>query len=241
VVLNRSILLRLVLPTLPNLVHQVTWVLAMNWVYPALASLLNKSSVLFSAVLAYLFYPEERWLSRSGRFRVGLSFCVAGTLGLSLLRPDLDKMEVNNAILLVLTAAISWAIYSVSVKPLVNEVGSMVSFGVISIYMTIALFFIALRWGHLGHWLEVPWTVNLWLVISGVLCIGIAHTAYCYALRALSVTVCATMLLTTPLVTLLMSRWLFGEHLTGWQFVSGTSLILGGALTLLARKTPDRL
>ena len=80
--------------------------------------------------------------------------------------------------------------------------------------------------------------VNAIMLSSGVLCIGIAHTLYYYALRTLTVSVCATMLLTTPLGTLALSHWLFGEQMTSGQILSGILLLAGGALTLLAKERP---
>jgi drug/metabolite transporter (DMT)-like permease len=233
--------LRLLVPVAPNVAHQVAWVVALLWVYPALSSFLNKSSVLFAALLAFALFPEERWLLRSGRFMAGLGLCVVGTVGLALWRADLERLEINVAVALVLFAALSWAVYSVSVKRLTEQIGSTVSFGIVGVYTTAVLLWPALAWGNLGHWRDAPWQVNAVLIGSGALCIGLAHTLYYYTIRVLGVSVCATLLLTTPLATLAMSRWWFGEELTGGQLVSGILLIAGGAMTLLAREKPAPL
>jgi drug/metabolite transporter (DMT)-like permease len=236
--LERRLLWRLLVPTIPNVLHQVSWVVGLIWVYPALCSFLNKSSVLFAAGLAFVFFPEERWLFRSKRFLIGLTLTVLGTLGLALLRTDLGQMQVNLAVLLVLFAAAMWAVYSVAIKRPAAELGSAVSFSVVSIYTTLALLPLALIWGDLGHFRDVPWRVNVIMIFSGVLCIGVAHTLYWYAIREIGVSICATMLLTTPLGTLLLSRWIFGEQLTFGQIIAGIGLLVGGALTLLAKEKP---
>jgi drug/metabolite transporter (DMT)-like permease len=238
VTINRRLLGLLALTALPNLAHQISWTVSLNWIHPGLASFLNKSSVLFAAVLAFVFYREERWLFRSGRFVTGLLLTMAGTAGLALWRGDLHEMDANLGVVLVLIAAASWAAYSVAAKRPTAEAGSTVAFGIVGIYTTGVLFFIALRWGDLTLWLRQPWHVNAILFGSGILCIGVAHTLYYYAMRVLTVSVCATMLLTTPLGTLLISRWLFNEQMTGGQIVSGVVLLAGGVLTLLAREKP---
>ncbi len=234
--LDRRSLVQLLAPTIPNVVHQTAWVVALQWIYPALASFLNKSSVLFAAMMAYALFPEERWLFRSKRFLAGLTLSVLGTLGLALWRPDLDKMQINFGVLLALVAAAAWAVYSVTAKRPAAEIGSAVGFSVVSIYTTALLLPMALAWGNLTHIRDVPWQVNVVMIVSGIVLIGLAHTAYFYAIKQLGVSVCATMLLTTPLGTMLLSRWMFGERLTAGQLAGGVMLLAGGALTLLAKE-----
>lgn len=235
-VLNRRSLRALLVPAVPNIVHQTAWVVALLWIFPALASFLNKSSVLFAALMAYALFPEERWLFRSKRFVSGLALSVAGTLGLALLRPDLHELKINLGVLLALVAAAAWAMYSVAAKRPAEELGSTVSFAVVSIYTTLALVPMALAWGNLAAWRTTPWHVNAVMIVSGIVLIGWAHTAYFYAIKRLGVSVCATMLLTTPLGTTLLSRWMFGERLSIGQLAGGAMLLAGGALTLLAKE-----
>jgi drug/metabolite transporter (DMT)-like permease len=236
--LARRELWRLMIPTLPNVVHQTGWVFAMQWVYPALTSFLNKSSILFAAVMAYLFFPEERWVFRSGRFVGGMLLTVAGTLGLALLRPDLGEMKINAAVLLVVFSASMWATYSVTVKKIAPSIGSTISFATVSVYTTVVLLVPALIWGDLSAWMRAPWQVNVLVVLSGVLCIGLGHTLYYYALKVIGVSICATTLLVTPVGTLLLSKWIFDEQLTPGQIVSGVILLAGGALTMMAKEKP---
>jgi drug/metabolite transporter (DMT)-like permease len=232
------VLLLLLAATLPNLSHQICWTVSLNWIHPGLSSFLNKSSVLFAALLAFTFYPEERWLLRSKRFMAGLALTVFGTVGLALWRGDLSDMQANAGVALALLAGLSWAAYSVVVKRPTAEVGSTVAFAVVGIYTTAVLFPVAWRGGNLSHWHQVPWHVNLIMVLSGIFCIGAGHTLYYYAMQRLTVSVCATTLLATPLGTLLISSWLFGEKMTSGQILSGAALIAGGMLTLLAREKP---
>jgi drug/metabolite transporter (DMT)-like permease len=236
--LNGRALLRLLVPTVPNIVQQIGWVVALMWIYPALAAFLNKSSVLFAAVMAYFLFPEERWLFRSHRFLGGLAMSLAGTLALALWRPDLDKMQINFGVGLVLVAAAAWACYSVAAKRPAEELGSTVSFAVVCIYSTVVFVPMALAWGDLGHWRAVPWHVNAIMIVSGIFCVGLAHTLYFYAIKKLSVSVCATMMLMTPLGSMALSRWMFGERLTGGQWAGGVMLLAGGALTLFAKEKP---
>jgi len=233
---NARVLLLLLAATIPNLGHQIAWTVSLNWINPGLSSFLNKSSVLFAALLAFTLYAEERWLLRSKRFLAGLALTLFGTVGLSLLRGDIDRMEANLGVLLALLAGMSWAVYTVIVKRPTHEVGSTISFSIVGVYTTVALLPIAFCWGDPGHWNRVSWQTNAIMIFSGILCIGAGHTFYYYAMQRLTVSVCATVLLTTPMGTLLISRWLFGETMTAGQILSGLILIAGGMLTLLAKE-----
>ncbi len=233
--------LLLLWPTLPNILYQTSWVCSQLWLEPAYTAFLNKASVLFAAIMAYALFPEERPLFRSNRFLMGVLLCVVGTLGLSLQRSTLGVMKMNLAVLLVLFSAAMWAAYSVVVKKIAPNIGSTVSFAVVSMYTTVALAVPALAWGHIGSIQHTPWQVNVIMVLSAMMCIGLGHTLYYYALKIIGVSVCATLLLLTPLGTLLLSRWLFGEQMTIEQILWGVVLLVGGGLTVWAKERPGTL
>ena len=233
--------LLLILPALPNVLYQTAWVTSQLWLEPAYTAFLNKASILFAAVMAYALFPEERPLFRSNRFLAGMLLCVIGTLGLSLVRSNIGVMKINLAVLLVLFSASMWAAYSVVVKKIAPGIGSTVSFAAVSIYTTVAMAVPALVWGNAANFTRTSWQVNLIMILSGMMCIGLGHTLYYYALKIIGVSVCATLLLLTPLGTLLLSRWLFGEHMTIGQIIWGIVLLVGGALTVWARERPGTL
>jgi drug/metabolite transporter (DMT)-like permease len=235
---NRRVLLWLLAATIPNLAHQISWTVSLNWIQPGLSSFLNKSSVLFAALLAFTFYAEERWLIRSKRFLGGMALTILGTIGLALWRGDLHRMEANLGVVLTLFSGLSWAAYSVTVKRPSAEVGSTVSFFIVGIYTSIVLLPVAMHWGNLGHWNRVPWHVNANMIVSGLLCITAGHTFYYYAMQRLTISVCTTVLLATPAATLLISSFWFHERMTAGQLVSAVILTVGAFLTLLAEKHP---
>jgi hypothetical protein len=55
-------------------------------------------------VLAFTLYAEERWLLHSKRFMTGLALTLFGTIGLAMLRGDLDNMDANLGVGLALFA-----------------------------------------------------------------------------------------------------------------------------------------
>src|SRR5438874_4658709 len=50
------------LPCLPNVVHQVTQVMALFYMGPGVYAIFTRASVIFTALLALAFFPEERFV-----------------------------------------------------------------------------------------------------------------------------------------------------------------------------------
>src|SRR5256885_5945929 len=59
------------LPCLPNVVHQVTQVMALFYMGPGVYAIFTRASVIFTALLALAFFPEERFVVRQWRFQLG--------------------------------------------------------------------------------------------------------------------------------------------------------------------------
>jgi len=52
------------LPCLPNVIHQVTQVMALFYMGPGVYAIFTRASVIFTALLALAFFPEERFVIR---------------------------------------------------------------------------------------------------------------------------------------------------------------------------------
>ena len=64
------------IPALPNVVHQITQTLSLYYMGPGVYAIFTRSSVIMTALLALIFFPEERWIIRQWQFQVGtLSVC----------------------------------------------------------------------------------------------------------------------------------------------------------------------
>src|SRR5207247_8484557 len=59
------------LPCLPNVVHQVTQVMALFYIGPGVYTIFTRASVIFTALLALAFFPEERAVIRQWQFQLG--------------------------------------------------------------------------------------------------------------------------------------------------------------------------
>src|SRR5262249_16272858 len=68
-------------PCLPNVIHQVTQVMALSYMGPGVYAIFTRSSVIFTALLALVFFPEERYIIRQWQFQIGTLLGLIGAFG----------------------------------------------------------------------------------------------------------------------------------------------------------------
>src|ERR1041384_7157955 len=69
------------MPCLPNVVHQVTQVMALFYIGPGVYTIFTRASVIFNALLSLAFFPEERVVIRQWQFQVGTVLGLIGAFG----------------------------------------------------------------------------------------------------------------------------------------------------------------
>src|ERR1700731_2626533 len=69
------------IPCLPNVVHQITQVVALFYMGPGVFAIFGRTSVIFTALLALAFFPEERYVIRQWQFQVGTCLGLVGAFG----------------------------------------------------------------------------------------------------------------------------------------------------------------
>src|SRR5213595_2400586 len=74
-------------PCLPNVVHQVTQVIALFYMGPGVYTIFTRASVIFTALLALAFFPEERHVIRQWQFQLGTVFGLISLITSALLLP----------------------------------------------------------------------------------------------------------------------------------------------------------
>lgn len=228
-----SILLACGLVAIPNVIHQLTQVMALFYMGPGVYSIFMRSTVIMTAVLALIFFPEERWIIRQWQFQLGTLLGLGGAIGVLWFQPGIvaDHIPVIGLVA-VFSAAFSWALYSVMVKRPSAALGSVRSFALISAVTTLLLFPLTLAFGKIATPLAVPPPVNFILIFSAITCISLAHLLYYIAIRELGVALSQTLQLLCPLLALGLSAWIFGEKLTPLQLASALVLLLGAFLAM---------
>jgi drug/metabolite transporter (DMT)-like permease len=220
-------------PCLPNVVHQITQVMALFYMGPGVYAIFTRSSVIFTALLALIFFPEERHIIRQWQFQIGTLLGLIGAFGVIWFQSGAqDRHIALPGLFIAFTATFCWALYGISVKRPSARLGSIRSFGIISFITSILLLPLTLLYGKIDTPLHAGAHVNLILIISAVTCITLAHVLYYIAIQQIGVAFSQTLQLLCPVGALGLSAWIFGERLTSAQVFSAAILLFGAFLAM---------
>jgi drug/metabolite transporter (DMT)-like permease len=223
------------LPCLPNVVHQVTQVMALFYMGPGVYAIFTRSSVIFTTLLALAFFPEERFVIRQWQFQLGTLLGLIGAFGVIWFQADMQSQERHIALpglFIAFTATFCWALYGVLIKRPSARLGSIRSFGLVSLITSALLFPFTLAFGKIDTPIHAGAQANLVLIISAVTCITLAHVLYYVAIHEIGVALAQTLQLLCPAVAMALSAWLFGERLTHAQIWSAAILLVGAFLAM---------
>ena len=221
------------LPCLPNVVHQVTQVMALFYMGPGVYTIFTRASVIFTALLALAFFPEERHVIRQWQFQAGTVLGLIGAFGVIWFQPGWEAGHIAlPGLFIAFTATFCWALYGILVKRPSAQLGSIRSFGLISLITSALLLPLTFVFGKIGTPFHTEAHVNLVLIISAVSCITLAHVLYYVAIREIGVALAQTLQLLCPAGAMALSAWIFGERLSHAQIWSAVILLLGAFLAM---------
>ena len=223
------------LPCLPNVVHQVTQVMALFYIGPGVYTIFTRASVIFTALLAMAFFPEERVVIRQWKFQLGTFLGLLGAFGVIWFQANANSDDQHIALpglFIAFTATFCWALYGVLIKRPSAELGSIRSFGLVSFITSALLFPLTLAFGKIGTPLHASVDANLVLIISAVTCITLAHVFYYVAIREIGVALSQSLQLLCPAIAMALSAWIYGERLTHAQLWSAGVLLIGAFLAM---------
>src|SRR5882724_5498851 len=225
------------LPCLPNVVHQVTQVMALFYMGPGVYAIFTRASVIFTALLALAFFPEERFVIRQWQFQLGTLLGLAGAFGVIWFQANAEPRAPSGHIALpglfiAFTATFCWALYGVLIKRPSAELGPIRSFGLISFITSALLFPLMLAFGRIDTPIHAGVQANLVLIISAVTCITLAHVLYYVAIHEIGVALSQALQLLCPATAMALSAWIFHERLTHAQLWSAAVLLLGAFLAM---------
>ena len=217
--------------------HQLLWVESIRLTSPTTASLLTQFQIVIVGLLAWIFFPAERKAIRSPRFLAGTALALVGVAGF-ILSSGGDLRGSAFGFCVVLLTAAAWSAYTISVKATIRGIHPVVAFTYVSTGVLVFFLVSTPVMDHPGVVLAVPGSVQVALVVSGILGIALAHVFFYTALSHLSAPVCGTALLLVPLLTGTWSFLIFQETLRPAQVPFGILLLAGSALTLTRTEIP---
>jgi drug/metabolite transporter (DMT)-like permease len=233
------------LPCLPNVVHQVTQVMALFYIGPGVYTIFTRASVIFTALLALAFFPEERVVIRQWRFQLGTLLGLIGAFGVIWLEPNAssiagasysggghDRHVALAGLFIAFTATFCWALYGVLIKRPSAELGPIRSFGLVSFITSALLLPLTLAFGKIDAPFQASAQANLILIISAVTCITLAHVLYYVAINEIGVALSQSLQLLCPAIAMALSAWVYGERLTQAQIWSAAILLAGAFLAM---------
>jgi drug/metabolite transporter (DMT)-like permease len=220
-------------PCIPNVVHQVTQVVALFYMGPGVYTIFTRASVIFTALLALAFFPEERRVIRQWQFQAGTLLGLIGAFGVIWFQPGRETEHMKlPGLFIAFTATFCWALYGVLIKRPSIRLGPIRSFGLVSLITSILLLPLTFAFGKISAPLHAGTQVNLILIVSAVTCITLAHVLYYVAIREIGVALAQTLQLLCPALALGLSAWIYGERLTHAQLWSAAILLLGAFLAM---------
>src|SRR5881398_2515255 len=223
------------LPCLPNVIHQVTQVMALFYMGPGVYAIFTRASVIFTALLALAFFPEERSIIRQWQFQLGTLLGLVGAFGVIWFQANAQSSERHIALpglFIAFTATFCWALYGVLIKRPSAQLGSIRSFGIVSFITSALLLPLTLAFGKIGTPIHAGVQANLVLIISAITCITLAHVLYYVAIREIGVALSQSLQLLCPAIAMALSAWVYGERLTQAQIWSAAILLVGAFLAM---------
>src|SRR5205814_9775887 len=160
--------------------------MALFYIGPGVYTIFTRASVIFTALLALAFFPEERVIIRQWQFQLGTLLGLIGAFGVIWFQANADLHSQHVALpglFIAFTATFCWALYGVLIKRPSAELGSIRSFGLVSFITSTMLFPLTLAFGKIGTPLHTGVQANLILIIPAVTCITLAHTLYYVTIR----------------------------------------------------------
>lgn len=171
-------------------------------------------------------------------FLAGLLMAVAGVVLTAL--PELVSSAAAEGggseagIIFVLISSFAWALFSLLIRLWLPDTPSAVTSSLV-FTMVIPFFLISMLLSGGPGVLTADVPSNGWLIltVSGIIGIGLGYSFYYQSLKGLGVTLTSSLSLLIPVMTAVISFFMFGEVLSPAQF-AGTAVLLTGCY-LIAR------
>jgi drug/metabolite transporter (DMT)-like permease len=213
---------------------QMIWVFGVYMVPASYGALVIRVTMIFSLLLSYVLFAEERRVIRSAAFLISAAVGLASTACIVLFDDDFGSEDERRNTLLVgtlilLVSSFLWSVYAVTIRKIARKTKPLPTFASTVVVATAILAVPAIWEGRAGvMWDRDVSGINVQLAVffSGALCIGITNSLYYQSLRRIGVAYTALVGLAAPFLTGLFAWPVLGERLNGWQWTFGSVLVV---------------
>lgn len=222
---GRNIWKDALVPALVNTLGQMGWALAAYYNEAGQTAFVIRSSFLFTTLFGVMLLPAERRVARHPLFWLGAGGIVTGVICMSANAMGTGKSSLLGTAILVFTACF-WGLYSVFVRRNMRDYDVRLSFGVISLYTTLALWVAMFLFGDvhaLGRLSPRLWGL---LIVSALLGIAFSHILLYRAIHSLGPLITQGSTAVQPFLTAVGAAIVLGEILSPMQWFGGTLLVL---------------
>ncbi len=218
----------LLIPVLSVFIFQIFIVYGLVFTTPTVATLITRLSVIFVDMLSFFLFSEEKVAISSKGFITGTLLSFSGVSGIILTGSGLfysGELFLTGVVFLLL-ASTFWAIYTVSVKIALRNSDPLSATVNIFLFSGIMYLPFSTLTGGIHEVFNVELTINLLLIVSGILSIGFANFLNYYAIGRLGASLPANLQILLPVFTGILSVIIFGETVsTHKMFFSLLTLI----------------
>ncbi|MEW6233816.1 MAG: DMT family transporter [Candidatus Omnitrophota bacterium] len=223
-------------PALLNIGSQTLWAWSVYFMEPGKLIFLHRISLVFAILGSFLLFKDERPLIRSSYFWYGLILSVTGFAGMNLMKTGIPWANSWKGLAIVFTCAMLFGLYGVFVRFFMGGGKPWITFPIICLYTSAALFVMMLFLGEPRRIWDMQTPRLVLLVVSALTGIAIAHVCFYYAMQRLGVSISSSCQLINPFITSVCSYYFFGEKLTLGQWIFGLFLIAGASFLLIAQQ-----
>lgn len=225
--IERRDLFKLVLLGLSGIVgYHYFFLLSLRYTEVANTAIINASSPILTGVMAALFINER--LTTKNYFGIAVAFF--GVI-LLLARGDIDnilRMRINTGDAIMLLAVLSWVIYALTVKRLINKYTGFTLAFYATLFGTIILFLLALSENMVEQIRGISVSSLLGVLYMGICASGLGYLSYNLSIREIGPTRTSSFVYSlVPILVAILSFLFFKQSITLVMIGSMTLIIIG--------------
>lgn len=193
----------------------------------------SDAALLMAAIPVICLLAEAMWFRQAIHWRRSLGIIIS-ILGLFLVIGQAPSLGGQNRLLgdlLVMAAALCWAIYSLLGRSL-KQYPKLTVVAHQTIYGTLLLFPFALS--EFTQWHGLSLRTGLSILYLGIMCSAVTYLLYNYALKALAASQVSTFLNLVPIIGVIAAMLLLGEQIQIIQILGGAVILVGVVMSTQA-------